>query len=100
MTSEHAPVAVPAAVRPQDMLEDQQDVATINGVQVRKGTLGAFIANARRLGSHPEGSAERAEILGQLRALAPAVRAVGLLEVFEPRSEELKEVLAEPEPAR
>jgi len=32
----------PVATRPEDMLEDGQDARVINGVQVRKGTLGAF----------------------------------------------------------
>lgn len=53
------------------MLEDEQDARIINGIQVRKGTLGAFIVNARRLDGYPAGSAERGEILDQLRAFAP-----------------------------
>lgn len=92
--------ATSAAIRPEDMLEDGQDVRVINGVSVRKGTLGAFIGNARRLDAYPVGSAERTEITDQLRLLAPAVRALGLLEVFEPRGEELRRILAEMEPGR
>jgi hypothetical protein len=97
---EHAQPSVPGAMRPEDMLEDEQDARIINGIQIRKGTLGAFIANARRLDAYPGGSAERGEILDQLRVLAPAVRAVGLLEVFEPRGEVLRQIFAEPEPVR
>jgi hypothetical protein len=80
---------------PEDMLEDEQDARIINGIQVRKGTLGAFIVNARRLDGYPVGSAERGEILDQLRAFAPAVRALGLLDVFEPRSEVLRQIFTE-----
>ena len=98
--NEHARHVVPAALRPEDMLEDEQDVRIINGVQVRKGTLGAFIVNARRLDAYAVGSAERGEILDHLREFAPAVRAVGLLEVFEPRSEVLREIFAELGPVR
>lgn len=95
---EHSRSTVPAAMRPEDMLEDEQDARIINGIQIRKGTLGAFIANARKLDAYPVYSTERAEILGQLRAFAPAVRALGLLEVFEPRSEVLQQIFAEMEP--
>jgi hypothetical protein len=87
-------------MRPEDMLEDQQDARIINGVQIRKGTLGAFIANARRLDGYSVDSAERGEVLDQLRAFAPAVRALGLLEVFEPRGEVLQQIFAELGPAQ
>ena len=82
------------------MLEDGQDTRIVNGIQIRKGSLGAFVVNARRLDAYPVGSAGRGEILDQLRALAPAVRALGLLEVFEPRSEVLRQVFAELETER
>jgi cyclohexanecarboxylate-CoA ligase len=86
--------AASAAIRPEDMLEDGQDVRIISGVPVRKGTLGAFIGNARRLAAYPAGSAEYGEIVDQLRLLAPAVRALGLLDVFEPRGEVVRKILA------
>ena len=63
---ERAQTHVPAALRPEDMLEDEQDVRIINGVQVRKGTLGAFIANARRLDAYLVGSAELRQIFAEL----------------------------------
>jgi hypothetical protein len=94
----HVRSAASAAIQPEDMLEDGQDVRVINGISVRKGTLGAFIGNARRLDDYPVGSEERGEIVDQLRVLAPAVRALGLLEVFEPRGEVLRQILAETEP--
>jgi MoxR-like ATPase len=99
MTRDENPQStVPAAIRPEEMLEDKQDAKIVNGIKIRKGTLGAFIANARKLDAYPVDSPERAEILGQLRAFAPAVRALGLLEVFEPRSEVLQRIFAEAEP--
>jgi hypothetical protein len=97
---EQAHTPVPAAMRPEDMLEDGQDTRIVNGIEIRKGTLGAFIVNARRVDTYPVGSTGRAEILDQLRALAPAVRALGLLEVFEPRGEVLRQVFAELESAQ
>lgn len=65
------------SIKPQDILPDDQNEATLNGVSVRKGTVAAFIANIQLLESNP-GLEERSQILQTLKALAPAVIATGL----------------------
>ena len=87
------------AMRPEDMLEDQVNERVVNGVRIRKGTLGAFVINVKRLEGYAPESLERAEILTQLRELVPAVRALGMLDVFEPRSPQVRELIADSESA-
>jgi len=77
---------VPKPIRPEDVLPDEDSAATFGGTTARKGTVAAFVANAKLLDDLPEDSPERAAILAQLRTLLPGLRAVGVLDVFAPRS--------------
>lgn len=90
--SEHKPV------RPEDVLPDGIDSGVLNGVQVRKGSVAAFVANAKALDHLPLGAPGREAIVAQLRTLIPVVAAVGVFEVFEPRSPELRALVATPSP--
>jgi hypothetical protein len=81
-------------VRPEDVLPDGVDRSLMNGVDVRKGTVAAFVANARTLERLAPGTGEYEAVAGQLRSLLPALTAVGVLEVFEPRSPALREIVA------
>ena len=90
---------VPSPVRPEDLLPDDQNSAKINGTVVRKGTVAAFLANARTLSALPPGSPDREPIIEQLRGSAQALREIGLFDVFELRSGELAEIIGlAPEP--
>lgn len=81
-------------VRPEDVLPDGVEGTVLNGVQVRKGSVAAFVANAKTLQRLTPGTDEHRRVADQLRALAPAVSAVGLFDVFEARSPELREIIA------
>jgi hypothetical protein len=81
------------AVRPEDVLSDEENSTILGGVDVRKGTIGAFIANAKLLDTTPQSDPRYAAIEAELRSLAPAVRAVGLLDVFVPRSSRIASIL-------
>lgn len=82
-------------VRPEDVLADADSATTFGGVDVRKGTIAAFVLNAKRLADLSATDPNRAAIEAQLRALAPGLRAVGVLDVFVPRSAEVAALLAE-----
>ncbi|MCU1695483.1 MAG: hypothetical protein JWR34_1546 [Mycobacterium sp.] len=73
-------------MRPEDVLADDVNSATLNGTEVRKGSVAAFIANAKILESLALTEPLYSEVEAQLRALVPAVRAVGVLDVFAPRT--------------
>lgn len=83
------------AVRPEDVLPEGVDSTAINGLTVRKGSVAAFVANALQLDDLAEGTPEHAAIVTQMRELAPALRTIGLLDVFQPRSPAVERILAE-----
>ena len=84
-----------APIRPEDVLPDGEDNAAFGDVSARKGTVAALIANAKALNELADGTPERDAVLAQLRTLAPGLRAVGVLDVFIPRSPEIAVLLAE-----
>jgi hypothetical protein len=61
---------------------------TIAGIDVRKGSVAAFVANALLLREGPSPEAE-----AHLRAVIPALRALRLFEVFEVRDPRLRELV-------
>jgi hypothetical protein len=77
------------AVRPEDLLPAGAESGVINGVEVRKGSVAAFLANAKLLDSVQEGSREEADVEAQIKALAPKLKALGMLDVFSVRSPRL-----------
>jgi hypothetical protein len=77
-------------MRAHDILPDHLNEAQIDGVAVRKGSVAAFLANARTL-SDPQADADtRAEAEQHIREALPALRAVGLFEVLEIRDAKLQ----------
>ncbi|MEU9124380.1 hypothetical protein AB0C96_31740 [Streptomyces sp. NPDC048506] len=90
MSHQHQP-----AVRPEDVLPTGIDSTEINGHTVRKGSVAAFVANAKRLDDLTEDTPEYEALLTQMRELAPALHTIGLLDVFEPRSPAVARILAD-----
>lgn len=82
-------------VRPEDVLPDETNTVTMDDVTVRKGSVAAFVANVKLLEELPPGSPDRPAIEARMRALAPALRAVGVLDVFAPRSAAVAAILGE-----
>jgi hypothetical protein len=75
------------------VLADGVDTATINGFEVRKGSVAAFIANVKRLETLSQADAAYDEVLTQIRALVPTLRAVGVFDTFELRSARVAELI-------
>lgn len=86
-----------SAIRPEDVLSDSDNSTTVDGVTVRKGTIAAFIANAKLLETIAQSDPRHAAIERELRKLAPAVRAIGILDVFTPRTPRIASLLVEPQ---
>lgn len=82
------------ATTPQDVLADGEEGARFGDEYVRKGTIAAFIVNAKVLESAPEGSPEYEGAAAQLRALKSALAAVGLFDVVTIRDPAVAAVLA------
>ncbi|MGB2721379.1 MAG: hypothetical protein WBG53_25395 [Rhodococcus sp. (in: high G+C Gram-positive bacteria)] len=81
------------SIRPEDVLPDGAERASFDGLEIRKGTVAAFVANARALDDAEQGTETHRELLAALGNLAPQLAAIGLLEVFEPRNPQIAELV-------
>lgn len=77
-------------MRAEDILPDLQNHAEFQGHIIRKGTVAAFLANAR-LWCEPTGDATlRYAAERDMREALPALRALGLFDVLCVRDEALR----------
>jgi hypothetical protein len=77
-------------MRAKDLLADDESQRDFGGQLVRKGSVGAFLANARTL-TDPAASVEaRAIAERDMIELLPALGALGLFDVLEIRDEKLR----------
>jgi hypothetical protein len=78
------------AMRAEQVLPDNVDQIGLHGVTIRKGTVAAFMANAR-VWSDPQASAStRAEAETDMADALPVLRALGFFDVFEIRDVSLR----------
>jgi len=77
-------------MRAQDVLPDKVNEVQINGTTVRKGSVGAFLANAAAFGNPAVTGNAREALLRDIEEGLPALRALGLFDVFEIRSPQLR----------
>lgn len=81
------------AVRPEDVLPDHSDRAEFQGLTVRKGTVAAFLQNAIRWSDPATSREARNAIEEQIAASAPALRALGVFDVFELKDGRLRALM-------
>ena len=81
-------------MKAQDIIPDGQDFTVIDGHTVRKGSVGAFLANARVLEDANATADERRVARDDLAALIPTLGALGLFDIFELRSPALRDEVA------
>ncbi|MFC9231875.1 hypothetical protein ACFTZI_23430 [Streptomyces decoyicus] len=84
----------PAPLTPQDVLADGQELAEFNGVLVRKGSIAAFIGNAKALENLEPGTPEHEAVAQQIRDLRPALDALELFDVVEIKNPDVAALLA------
>ena len=77
-------------MRAQDVLPDGVDQIQFNGVSVRKGSVAAFLANAKVLADTSATAEARREAERDITEAMPALRAAGLFEVLQPRDETVR----------
>lgn len=85
-------------MRAQDVLPDHVNEVEVGGVTVRKGSVGAFLANARVLQDPGASAGARAAAADDIGALAAALRALGLFDVLEVRDPQLRALVEPPVP--
>ena len=77
-------------MRADQILPDDVNHGQFQGVTIRKGTVAAFLANARTWTDAHAGAHEHAQAQAQIVEDLPSLRALGLFEVLEIRDERLR----------
>ncbi|MFP6562126.1 hypothetical protein WJ542_28070 [Paraburkholderia sp. B3] len=77
-------------MRADQILPDHLDRVELEGTTIRKGTVAAFLANARVLTDPAAGAAAHEQAEADLTAILPALRALGLFEVLDIRDTTLR----------
>ena len=77
-------------MRADQILADKVNETEVNGVVIRKGSVGAFLANAKTF-ADPNASAEARSIAERdiIEGL-PTLRALGLFDILQIRDEQLR----------
>jgi hypothetical protein len=78
------------AMRAEDILPDHVNQADLGGITIRKGTVAAFLANARVWTDPETGVTARTEVEMDMLEALPALRAVGLFDVLDIRDTALR----------
>lgn len=81
-------------MRAEDVLPDQQNQGQFNGVTVRKGTVGAFLANARLWMDETSSDTERNSAERDILDALPALHALGLFDILQVRDAALRELVS------
>ncbi|MCA8061926.1 MULTISPECIES: hypothetical protein [unclassified Burkholderia] len=77
-------------MRAEQMLPDHADRIEADGTTIRKGTVGAFLVNARVLTDPNAAPADRARAEADTIDALPALRALGLFDVLDVRDPALR----------
>lgn len=80
-------------MRADQLLPDHLNAGDFNGVTVRKGTVGAFLINARVWADQGADDAARANAASDIVDAVPALRALGLFEVLDVRDPALRALI-------
>ncbi|MBB5190884.1 hypothetical protein HNQ50_001607 [Silvimonas terrae] len=78
----------------KDVLPDGQNQIHLAGTVVRKGTVGAFLLNARVWLDPAATAAQRQQVAADMQDALPALQALGLFDVLEIRDPALRHWLA------
>ena len=77
-------------MRANQMLPDHVNAVDVHGTTVRKGTVAAFLANARVWSDPRASEPARADAAADIVDALPALRALGLFDVFDIRDDALR----------
>jgi hypothetical protein len=78
-------------MRAEQFLPDDVDQIDLRGTTIRKGTVAAFLVNARVWGDASASEKARAEAETDMLEALPALHALGLFDVFDIRDPALRD---------
>lgn len=79
-------------IQASDIIPDGADFAQINGMQIRKGSVAAFLANINLL-ENSSTTKEKEDALHVLQELAPTIIAIGLQNHVTFKNKQVEELL-------
>ena len=80
-------------MRAEHLLPDHADRIEAGGTTIRKGTVGAFLVNAKTWGDPAAEAGRRADAERDIVEALPALRELGLFDVLDVRDERLRALL-------
>lgn len=80
-------------MQPHDILPDHQNEVQVNGLTVRKGSVGAFLATVREWQDPARDADLRAAAEADLSGLLPGLHALGLFQVLSARDPALQRLI-------
>ncbi|MBB5369391.1 MULTISPECIES: hypothetical protein [unclassified Janthinobacterium] len=83
-------------MRAEDLLPDEQNQGQFNGLTVRKGTVGAFLLNARSWLDPASSADQRKDAERDIVEALPALHALGLFDLLQVRDAKLRELVSRP----
>jgi len=80
-------------MRAEELLPDNINSGEFQGVTVRKGTVGAFLINAKTWKNPEATAADREQAQTLMQEAVPALYALGVLDIFEARDPALQSLI-------
>ncbi|EKT52933.1 hypothetical protein [Providencia burhodogranariea] len=80
-------------MKAQDLLPDNVNKGHFNNIEVRKGTVGAFLINAKVWLDSTSSTIQRHEAEQDIIEAIPALRALGLFDILDVREHALKALI-------
>ena len=80
-------------MRPNDILPEEVNQVLLGGVPVRKGSVGAFLSNARVVVDPNATPEARAVARAHIEEIVPALDALGLFAILEIRDPEIRGIV-------
>lgn len=81
------------SVKPEDMLPDDVNEKTINGIVARKGTIAALIGNIKKLEDPSTPEEVKVNIIETIKELVPAANAIGLFDIATIKNTEVQKII-------
>ena len=80
-------------IRPEDILSDAQNTTFVDGINVRKGSVAAFLKNIDILENKSSTEEEKEGALHAMQELSPALRALNLLHYVDFKNKAAQDLL-------
>ncbi|NVK72752.1 MAG: hypothetical protein HWE24_04660 [Oceanospirillaceae bacterium] len=69
--------------KPEDILPEDANQANLDGIHIRKGTVAAFLQNAKLWQDPNTTEEEKAKLFEAIKETLPALQVLGMFEVFQ-----------------